>query len=390
MTAVNLQTQVFEPLGEEWAFFTDPNIGGNSITGFVLVNRLDDAKTVETALDKLGLAIGNIATAQAQGDGMVFAMRQTKVGDVTVRYWALPFVSPSWTIKDNNLYLALQPQLVASAAALSGKGGSILDDQTFAAARKRLGADNSGSISYVNLQENVTTSYASTLSIVRLGLGMADMFGIQAPAMVLPPLHTLREHLGPAMSTTWSDDAGWHAKSVSPFPGSELFAGEVNLLLSQQGIALSMILPALAAGRHHEVAVANQCATNARMLGQGLLLYANDHKGKYPQTLGEVAEEDVPWRAFICPETQKQPPPDDVQKDAKKLTAWANENADYVYLGATLNPNMPAEIILVYEKPANHPQTGVNVLFNDGHVELMNQAEFARRLQQQQAAPANK
>ena len=114
--------------------------------GAVLVNRLDDAKTVETALDKLGLAIGNMVTAQAQNDGMVVANRQIKVGDLNVRYWALPFVAPSWTIKDGNLYVALQPQLVASAATLSGKGGSILDNQTFMAARKRLGARISASL----------------------------------------------------------------------------------------------------------------------------------------------------------------------------------------------------------------------------------------------------
>src|SRR5437764_10386170 len=119
--------------------------------GLVLVNRLDAAKTVETALDKLGLAIGNIITAQAQNDGMVIAMRQTKVGDINVRYWGLPFFSPSWTIKDGNLYIALQPQLVASAAASSGKGGSILDNPTFIAARKRLGGESDANVSYVNL-----------------------------------------------------------------------------------------------------------------------------------------------------------------------------------------------------------------------------------------------
>ena len=394
MTAVNIQTQLLEPLGDEWAIFTDPNIGGSSLMGFVLVNRLDDAKTAETALDKLGLAIGNILTAQAQNDGMVIAMRQTKVGDINVRYWGLPFVSPSWTIKDGNLYIALQPQLVASAAASSGQGGSILDDQTFAAARKRLGADNAASISFINLQETATANYASTLGLARIGLGFADMFGLQAPPMVLPPMHKLREHLGPATSASWSDDAGWHLKSISPFPGSEIFAGEANLVMAQQAVALSVLLPAWAAGRNEAAHVAvvggGQCPTNLRMLGQGLLLYANDHKGKYPQTLGEVAEEDMAWNAFICPATNKQPPPADVQKDPKKLTAWANQNLDYIYLGATMNPNMPAERILVYENPANHPGAGVNVLFNDGHVELLKEADFERQLKAQQAAPAKK
>jgi len=81
-------------------------------------------ETLETALDKLGLAIGNIITAQAQGDGMTITMKQTKIGDLNVRYWGLPFFSPSWTIKDGNLYVALQPQMVASAAARKSLVGS--------------------------------------------------------------------------------------------------------------------------------------------------------------------------------------------------------------------------------------------------------------------------
>src|SRR5207248_916748 len=236
--------------------------------------------------------------------------------------------------------------------------------------------------------ETATANYSSTLAMVRIGLGMADIFGLQSPPMILPPMHKLREHLGPALSTSWSDDAGWHARSLSPFPGSEIFGGEANLLMAQQALALSVILPALAAGRQQVAhAAGGKCPANMRMLGQGLLLYANDHKGKYPQTLGEVAEEDMPWNAFICPNTHKQPPAEDVQKDPKKLTAWANQNLDYIYLGATMNGNMPAERILVYENPANHPGGGVNVLFNDGHVELLNQADFTKQLQQQQAAP---
>jgi prepilin-type processing-associated H-X9-DG protein len=383
MTAVNLQTQLFDPLGDEWAMFTDPNVGGNSMMGFVLVNRLDDAKTLETALDKLGLAIGNIITAQTQGEGMIIAMRQTKVGDVNVRYWGLPFFSPSWTIKDGNLYVALQPQLVASAAAASGKGGSILDNETFIAARKRVGGANAGSIGYINLQETITSSYATNLAMARMGLGFADLFGMQAPPMVLPPLHKLREHLGPASSATWSDDAGWHMKSVSPFPASEIFATEANLMMAQQAIGLAVMLPAMNAGKERANRV--KCASNMRQMGQGVLLYANDHKGTYPPMLGDLATEaDINWQVFLCPDAGQQPPAQDVQRDPKKMAVWINQNAQYIYVGANMNGNMPADRILMYERQENHAGQGLNVLFNDGHVEWMNQANFMRDLQQQQ------
>ncbi|HEV8606386.1 MAG TPA: DUF3352 domain-containing protein [Tepidisphaeraceae bacterium] len=381
MTAVNIQTQIFEPLGDEWAVYADPNVGGNNLMGFVLVNRLDDAKTLEVALDKLDLAAGNIISGQTRGDGVVIAMRQTTIGDVNVRYWAIPVFSPSWTIKDGNLYVALQPQLVASAAAAGGKGGSVLDNEGFVAARKRIGGTKASSMSYINLQETITSSYATTLAMTRMGIGFADMMGVEAPPIIIPPLHELRKHLGTASSAAWTDDAGWHSRSITSFPGSELFATEANLLMAQQALALSIMLPAMHKGRENANRV--KCASNMRQMGQGVLLYANDHKGKYPQTLGDLVEADIPWQAVVCPEVNTPPPQQDVQRDPKKLAAWINQNANYVYLGANMNGNLPAERILMYEK-ANHGPGGLNVLFNDGHVEWMNMANFNQELAQQQ------
>lgn len=389
MTAVNIQTQLLEPLGDQWVVYGDPNVGGTSMMGFVLVNRLDDAKTVEMALDKLGLAIGNIISGQMRGDGMVIQMRQTKVDDLNVRYWGIPFFSVAWTIKDGNLYVALQPQIVASAAAVSGKGGSILDNPKFVAARQAIGGPNASSIGYVDLQETVTSSYPTTLAIARIGAGFADMFGVQAPAMLIPPLHKLREHLGTASSASWTDDAGWHSKSISPFPGSELFATEANMMVAQQAMAVSILLPALNAAKERANRV--KCASDMRQMGQGCLLYANDHRGKYPQTLGElVTDADMNPQVFVCPSGNTDAPTPDLMRDPKKGAAWVNQNADYVYLGAAMNPNMPADRMLIYEKPENHEHQGRNVLFNDGHVEWMLEANFQKDLQRQQAAQPNR
>ena len=197
-------------------------------------------------------------------------------------------------------------------------------------------------------------------------------------------IEKLREHLGTASSVSWTDDAGWHSKSVSPFPGSEVFATEANLLIAQQALAVSILLPAL--NQSKERANRVKCANNMRQMGQGVLFYSNDHRGKYPPTLGElVTEADISWQVFLCPSGNTQPPPPDVQRDPKKAAAWVVQNADYVYLGATMNPNMPADTILMYEKPDHHGGQGQNVLFNDGHCEWMNVANLQRDLQKQQA-----
>lgn len=52
------------------------------------------------------------------------------------------------------------------------------------------------------------------------------------------------------------------------------------------------------------------------------------------------------------------PPPIEVQRDPKKLAPWINENATFVYLGATMNGNNPANHVLMYEKFTNHGGQG--------------------------------
>jgi prepilin-type processing-associated H-X9-DG protein len=123
-----------------------------------------------------------------------------------------------------------------------------------------------------------------------------------------------------------------------------------------------------------------------RQMGQGVLLYANDHKGKYPQKLGDLVEEDLAtWEVYVCPDAGVAPPPVEVQRDPKKLPAWINENATFVYLGATMNGNNPANHVLMYEKFTNHGGQGFNVLYNDGHVEWSNMGNLVRDLKNQGA-----
>jgi len=132
-----------------------------------------------------------------------------------------------------------------------------------------------------------------------------------------------------------------------------------------------------------------KCSSNMRQMGPGVLLYANDHRGKYPPDLGTlVTDADINPEVFLCPTADHPQPPPDVMRDPKKAAAWVNENAAYVYLGANMNGNMPAERILIYEKPENHEQQGMNLLFNDGHVEWMMMPDAMREIQKQQAGAA--
>jgi prepilin-type processing-associated H-X9-DG protein len=391
MTGVNIQTDLFDALGDEWAIYTDPSVGGGSgLLSVVMINRPRDSKKLEESLEKLELFISNMATMGMQhADGQLrLSFRQAKVGDLNIHYLAVPVVAPAWAVKDGNIYFAFYPQVLASAAKIPAAGSSILDNDKYQAMKKRLGGQAPVAVSFSDLPRTIGPAYANLMMVTRFVQGMSDLFGIDAPPMLIPPLDVLERHVSIAGSTSWIDAAGWHGKSLSPYPGAEFVGTEVNSVIAEEALLVSIMLPALNSAKERANRV--KCASNMRQMGQGLMLYANDHKGKYPPNLGVlVTEADINPEVFICPSGNTAGPPAGVFdragiiKNPDKVVAWVNEHSDYVFVGGALNGNSPADLIVVYEKPGAHGGQGINILFNDGHVEWMPMPAALKLIQEQ-------
>ena len=151
--------------------------------------------------------------------------------------------------------------------------------------------------------------------------------------------------------------------------------------MAQQGLALSIILPSL--NRARETANRVKCGSNMRQIGQGILLYSNENRGKYPPDLGTLVKtEDLTAEVFTCPSGEKRAPRTFANKnDAAK---WVNENSDYVYIGAGKTSAIGADVIVLYEKPDAHGGQGMNMLFGDGHVEFQMMPAARRMIEDQQ------
>lgn len=122
-----------------------------------------------------------------------------------------------------------------------------------------------------------------------------------------------------------------------------------------------------------------KCASNLRQIGQGCLRYANDHKYKYPSDMGLLLKEDeMHPELFVCPSGKNKLPADIRNAPVDQQAKWVVEHADYVYLGGKMNCGMPVDFVLAFEKPESHENEGMNVLFNDGHVEWIS-AEGAKK-----------
>ncbi len=373
----NVVTNILEPLGEDWAVYCSPSVSGNGILGMVIVNRLDDPAKAQSALPIAWVNLSNWTTVALMRAGAPVQVtgRMTEIGGQPIYYVGAPIIAPAWSIKDGYLYMGLYPQPVASGARWLAKGAKpIATNEKVVALQKRLGVTNPCSFSFYDLQTTAAQgSVYQQLMMLSRYLGFADLFGMPVPEPLIPPLDVLQQHLGPSGSFAWVDDAGYHTKSISPFPGARLFS-EPGMLsgAAPASVALgtSILLPSL--NRARETANRVKCAANMKSIAMALLMDANEHRGRFPAKLGDLLKtQDITVASFVCPSGDTTVPPDLMGANADAKAAWVEANGDYVYLGGGKTASIGAEAILVYEKPGHHGNDGINILFGDGHVEFM-------------------
>ena len=114
----------------------------------------------------------------------------------------------------------------------------------------------------------------------------------------------------------------------------------------------AILLPALNSAR--ERARRASCINNLKQIGTGILMYAQDHREKYPATLAELYREKyiVDKPVFHCPS-------DDSSNDS------------YIYVGMVMNNggSDASTTPILFDKPGIHSDNYVNVAFADGHVQ---------------------
>jgi hypothetical protein len=240
----DFQKEVLEPLGEHWLSYTSPTIAGRGLFGLIMVNELDDAKKAEQGLMATQIAMFSPAAGFLSRFGMTLRGQNFKSDGLSINYWAIPLVSPAWTVKDKYLIAAFFPQNVVSANRfITGGGKSILENPNFTDLRKRLGGPSQiTGVSYLDLQQTAGEGYQGVLVLSRLVLGAGDLFGVKSPEPVVPPLDVLLKHVGPCGGISWVDDAGWHSKSIASFPGAQIFGGGNNAALGM----IMQTVPAIA------------------------------------------------------------------------------------------------------------------------------------------------
>jgi prepilin-type processing-associated H-X9-DG protein len=132
-----------------------------------------------------------------------------------------------------------------------------------------------------------------------------------------------------------------------------------------------------------------RCASNLMRIGMGLAMYADDYNGRLPppgtEGLG-LMRDYLGTRAgspFHCPV-------DRIRHEADTNAPLDEAHCSYVYIGgvwARSSRSVDSEsqskavartVPVCWDKPENHDNWGLNVLFNDGHLEWMDLGEWEK------------
>lgn len=120
------------------------------------------------------------------------------------------------------------------------------------------------------------------------------------------------------------------------------------------------------------------CPRHLSQIGVAILLYSMDHQGAYPPTLAAlILKGDISSEAFICPYAgDRAAKGKTVQDMASKIAAGGH--CSYHYFGAGFTSSTPSTAVVACDRLEKHKQSGVNMLFADGHVEWIDHREATR------------
>jgi hypothetical protein len=316
--------------------------------GFVIIAGLKDAKLWEdslTALEKF---------AAAKSDGMVQISSQIQDG-LTVHTWAIvPLamvqVMPSWTVIGDKVVIGSNPALLTSAVNQINSGTkSIRSTDGFKKVTAKLPA-NLISFKYGESKLQFTQLMTALQQFWPMATMAASNSGIKLP-FILPQLSHIAQDMGPSCQYSWFDDQGLrsHYRGAGIEPSLGAVAGGA--------IGAGVLMPALAKARQKPLQ--NVSMTNLKHLGLRVIMYADEHDGKLPESFEQAKEYDKDTKILESPLKPKD---------------FAGPS--YIYVaGQSLNEASPSTQIVAYENPEYCKDT-IITLFLDGHVEKMPRQRF--------------
>lgn len=345
---VDLQTELFDPLGDLMVFYGDPRQGVFGL-GTGLAISVGNAKTLRSTLDKLMVPL-------MQGAGPFVRIQAAIRSGRTVQYLefpAFPIISPAWTVDDKWLVVGLSPQTVdAFIRRVDGK----LDRWTPTAEVKAALAEMPSkytSLTYADPREGLRTA----ISMVPVIASSLTLFGHRAQqfpgapfqqlpespfsAGDLPPAEVVTRPLFANLSVCTMTDGEIRWTSRTSLPAIPLLGGAgIGNAGTTVPVLAALLLPAVQQAR--EAARRTQSQNNLKQIGLALHNF-HDVNQNFPAGTHEneklKPEKRLSWQAEILPYVDQAA----IYNQINFNKAWDDEaNAEIVkiQLPVYLNPSL--------------------------------------------------
>jgi hypothetical protein len=342
---------ILDPVGDQWVIYNAPSTGGFILTGWTLVGTVDDPQRFGRSLETLGKMLADDLDGTRGG-----AIREFDSDGVTIHYvdstGGIPF-SGSWAVVGDRFIVALYPQLVEDAVRQLKQKENILQDERFIAARTRV-AQAGGPLVYVSNPRIVRDVYPLALVIVS---AFRAFDRSMVPGDLLPSMQRLLSYVGgDAMSIHVTDDGILRTQTID----NPLLS---PLTITTPGLWAAVFLPAML--QENTATDQMSSASHLRQIGQGLLLYSNENRGKYPPDLKALLTTQELTADVLHSPFSEDP---------------ASEDMVYLYYEG-MDQNLNAEIVVAYDGAALLSEGATNVLYGNGHVQWITFEEFRRSLE---------
>ena len=321
--------------------------------GFVIVAGLKDAALWDQSMG----ALGEFAAGVSGGMVQISSQQQ---GGRTVHTWAIaPLamaqIMPTWTVVGDKTVIGSSPAILSGAVKQLDSGAkSIRTTEGFITATAEL-PGNVISLRYCDSK----LQFKQLMTALQQFWPMATMFAAKAEMklpVILPDLSHIAEDMGSSCQYSWFDGRGLRSRYRGPGlePGLGAVAGGA--------VGAGVLMPALARARQQARHVVSM--SNLKQLGLAIIMYADDHDGKFPKSIEQV------WDYHRTQKILESP-----------LKPVGFDGPSYIYIeGHSIDAKSPAGQILVYENP-EYLRDEITVVFLDGHAERMSRNRFVEALE---------
>ena len=226
ITGVDVEKDFINALGPYWLTYQSPAMPMSSALGQVLINKLTHPERLSRALQTLtpmALLAVNAAMRERGYTGPPAQLRILHSHGATIYYIKTAAVMPAWAIANGYFYFSAFPRPIEIALARKANAPSILDNKKFIALQKQLGcAGNYTNASFVDQPRLLPDAYATlTTEAATYSLLLGLQFDPPISSLI-PHLSDLQKATTTSGSVTWTDQTGWHSRSISGYPGSSV------------------------------------------------------------------------------------------------------------------------------------------------------------------------